>query len=187
MEKFSLSLHPEKPRLMMFRRYAAKRRRERGLGKPETFDFLGFTHICGKTRRGEFQLLRKSRRDRMRAKLREIKERLRWLRNRPHREQAKWLRQVVRGYFEYHAVPANLRSLRAFREHVIFLWKLALRGRGQMDTTSTSRVEKLEAKWLPNPKVLHPWPSVRFAVKHPKVGAVCGNPARTDLCGGAQQ
>lgn len=147
LEKFSLS--PEKTRLMTFGRYAVSRRRERGLGKPETFDFLGFTHICGKSRRGEFQLLRKSRRDRMRAKLREIEERLRWLRNRPVREQAKWLRQVVRGYFEYHAVPANLRSLRAFREHVIFLWKLALRRRGQMDTTSTSRVEKLAAKWLP--------------------------------------
>ncbi|BCH19051.1 reverse transcriptase domain-containing protein [Mesorhizobium sp. L-2-11] len=168
LEKFSLSLHPEKTRLLMFGRYAASRRRERGLGKPETFDFLGFTHICGKSLRGDFMLLRKSRRDRMRAKLREIKDRLRWLRNQPIREQAKWLRQVVRGYYEYHAVPANLRSLRAFREHVIFLWKLALRHRGQMDTTSTSRVEKLAAQWLPKPRILHPWPAIRFAVKHPR-------------------
>ncbi|WP_189402000.1 group II intron reverse transcriptase/maturase [Mesorhizobium sp. M2E.F.Ca.ET.166.01.1.1] len=168
LEKFSLSLHPEKTRLLMFGRYAASRRQERGLGKPETFDFLGFTHICGKSLRGEFMLLRKSRRDRMRAKLREIKDRLRWLRNQPIREQAKWLRQVVRGYYEYHAVPANLRSLQAFREHVIFLWKLALRHRGQMDTTSTSRVEKLAAQWLPKPRILHPWPAIRFAVKHPR-------------------
>ena len=158
---------------MMFGRYAAKRRRERGLGKLETFDFLGFhflgfTHICGKTRRGEFQRLWKSRRDRMRAELREIKERLRWLRNRLIREQAEWLRQVIRGCYEYHAVPANRRSVRAFWEHVIFLWKLALRRRGQMDTTSTSRVEKLAATGLPNPKILHPWPSVRFAIEHPR-------------------
>ncbi|MDX3925902.1 MAG: hypothetical protein QHC90_08865 [Shinella sp.] len=123
--------------------------------RTETFDFLGFTHICGKTRRGEFQLLRKSRRDRMRAKLQEVKDRLRWLRNRPIREQAKWLRQVIRGYYEYHAVPANMRSHRAFREHVIFQWRLALRRRGRMDTTTIARVDKLAMKWLPKPKVLH--------------------------------
>lgn len=149
--RFSLTLHPEKTRLIMFDRYAAKTPSGTRNWKAGELRLSG-THICGKTRRGEFQLLRKSRRDRMRAKLREIKERLRWLRNRPIREQAKWLRQVIHGYYEYHAVPANLRSLRAFREHVILLWKLALRRRGQMDTTSTSRVEKLAARWLANPK-----------------------------------
>jgi RNA-directed DNA polymerase len=110
LSEFALSLHPEKTRLIEFGRFAAERRKRRGLGKPETFNFLGFTFICGKTRSGKFQLQRKTRGDRMRAKLREIKETLRRCMHRPIPEQGKWLGQVVRGYFNYHAVPTNGRA-----------------------------------------------------------------------------
>src|SRR5205809_3461323 len=105
--KFALSLHPEKTRLIEFGRDAAENRKRRGLGKPETFDFLGFTFICGKSRRGKFLIKRKSRRDRMRAKLRAIKQELRRRMHQSIPEQGKWLKQVVNGYFNYHAVPTN--------------------------------------------------------------------------------
>ena len=104
-------------------------RARRGLGKPETFNFLGFTHICGQSRRGNFLLKRKTRRDRMRAKLREIKEELRRRMHQPIPEQGKWLGQVVTGYFAYHAVPTNGRALVAFRSHVETLWWRSLRRR----------------------------------------------------------
>ena len=113
LEAFALSLHPEKTRLIEFGRFAAVRRARKGLGKPETFDFLGFTFICGRDRRGGFQLQRRTRRDRMRAKLREIKEELRHRRHRPIPEQGQWLAQVVRGFFAYHAVPTNGAALTA--------------------------------------------------------------------------
>jgi hypothetical protein len=114
-EEFALSLHPDKTRLIEFGRLAAARRARRGLGKPETFTFLGFTFICGKSRQGKFLLCRKTRRDRMRAKLREIKEELRRRLHQPIPEQGHWLRQVVSGFFNYHAVPTNGRALVAFR------------------------------------------------------------------------
>ena len=106
-EEFALSLHPEKTRLIEFGRFAADNRARRGLGKPETFNFLGLTHICGRSRRGKFLLHRRSRRDRVRAKLKEIKEALRRRMHQPIPEQGKWLGQVVRGFFAYHAVPTN--------------------------------------------------------------------------------
>ena len=108
MESFALSLHPDKTRLIEFGRHAAANRERRGLGKPETFDFLGFTHICGRTRNGKFSLHRKTRRDRLRGKLREVKETLRRRLHATIDEQGAWLRQVVRGYFAYHAVPNNI-------------------------------------------------------------------------------
>ena len=110
MEKFALSLHPDKTRLIEFGRYAAEHRARRGLGKPETFNFLGFTHICGRSSRGIFQLKRQTRRDRMRARLRAIKEELQRRMHEPIPLQGKWLRQVVRGYFTYHAVPTNSKN-----------------------------------------------------------------------------
>ena len=109
LEKFALSLHPEKTRLIEFGRFAAKDRGSRGLGKPETFNFLGFTHICSRSRRGAFQLKRQTRRDRMRARLRAIKEELQRRMHEPIPLQGKWLGQVVRGYLAYHAVPTNSR------------------------------------------------------------------------------
>src|SRR5260221_6362449 len=117
LEKFALSLHPDKTRLIEFGRLAADDRKKRGLGKPETFNFLGFTHICGRSRRGLFLLHRKTRRDRMRAKLRVLKTELKRRMHEPIPQQGRWLAQVVRGYFLYHAVPTNSKRLNAFRFH----------------------------------------------------------------------
>ena len=167
-KQFALSLHPDKTRLIEFGRFAAKDRTRRGLGKPETFNFLGFTHICGRSRKGGFQLKRKSRRDRMRAKLRAIKEELRRRMHAPIPQQGQWLGRVVRGYFAYHAVPTNVASLSAFRHHVEDLWRRALRRRSQKDHTTWVRIARLAADFLPAPRILHPWPDARFAVTHPR-------------------
>jgi group II intron reverse transcriptase/maturase len=138
---FGLSLHPEKTRLIEFGRYAANNRASRGLGKPETFTFLGFTHICGKSRRGKFLLWRKTRRDRMRAKLKAI---------------------------TYHAVPTNIKALSAFRFSVLMIWHRTLRRRSQVDRTLMEKTKRLGERWLPHPRILHPWPNQRFAVRHPR-------------------
>jgi group II intron reverse transcriptase/maturase len=168
LQEFALSLHPDKTRLIEFGRQAAIRRAQRGLGKPETFNFLGFTLICGKSRQGRFLLKRRTRRDRMRAKLREIKEELRRRMHEPIPEQGKWLRQVVAGFFNYHAVPTNSDALVAFRYYVTVLWHRSLRRRSQKDAMSWERTGKLAGDWLPRPRILHPWPSDRFAVRHPR-------------------
>ncbi len=167
-EPFSLVLHPDKTRLLEFGRYAATKRRQRGLGKPETFTFLGFTFICGKSRRGAFQLQRKTRRDRMRAKLREVKVQLRKRMHEPIPEQGRWLKQVVTGFFAYHAVPTNARALSAFRHYVTALWRRTLRRRGQKNAMTWARITKIADAWLPKPRILHPWPEQRFAVTHPR-------------------
>jgi RNA-directed DNA polymerase len=168
LEKFALSLHPDKTRLIEFGRHAADDRKQRGLGKPETFNFLGFTHICGRSRGGLFSLHRKTRRDRMRAKLRALKGELKRRMHEPIPQQGRWLGQVVRGYFLYHAVPTNYPRLAAFRFHVTELWWRTLRRRSQKDWTTWERISRLAAGYLPLPRVLHPWPSLRFAVKHPR-------------------
>jgi RNA-directed DNA polymerase len=168
LEEFALTLHPEKTRLIEFGRYAAKNRKRRGLGKPETFTFLGFTFICGTSRRGYFLIHRKSRRDRMTTKLKEIKGELRRRMHQSIPEQGKWLKQVVTGYFAYHAVPTNIRTLATFRYQVTDLWRRALRHRSQKDDTTWERIKKLADDYLPKPRILHPWPSERFAVKHPR-------------------
>ncbi len=167
-EQFSLELHGEKTRLLEFGRHAAARRQQQGLGKPETFTFLGFTFICGKSRRGAFLLHRKTRGDRMRARLQEIKAQLRSRMHEPIPEQGRWLRAVVTGFFAYHAVPTNSRALGAFRHHVTTLWLRTLRRRSQKDRMTWERMAKIAAEWLPAPRVLHPWPNQRFAVKHPR-------------------
>jgi RNA-directed DNA polymerase len=186
LEAFSLTLHPEKTRLIEFGRHAADRRRQRGLGKPETFNFLGFTFICGKSRRGYFLLKRKTRRDRMRAKLTEIKEEMRRRMHQPIPLQGAWLRQVVAGFFGYHAVPTNSRALLAFRHHVTELWRRTLRRRSQKDGSTWERVTKLVDDWLPKPRILHPWPEQRFAVKHPRWEPYAGVPHVRFCAGGAQ-
>ena len=165
---FSLTLHPEKTRLIEFGRFAAQNRERRGLGKPETFKFLGFVFISGKSRRGDFQIRRKSRGDRMRAKLRETKEALRERRHEPIPEVGKWLAQIVAGYFAYHAVPTNSTALHAFRYHVAVLWHRQLCRRSQRAYVVWERMAKLADEFLPKPRILHPWPSVRFAVRHPR-------------------
>ena len=168
LEEFALSLHPEKTRLIEFGRHAAADREQRGLGKPETFTFLGFTFICSKSRKGRFLVHRKTRRDRMMAKLLELKEEMRRRMHWPISEQGRWLRQVVTGFFNYHAVPTNSRALAAFRHHVMTLWRRTLRRRSQKDQTTWDRIAHLAEEWLPKPRILHPWPNVRFAVKHPR-------------------
>ena len=168
LEEFALSLHPDKTRLIEFGRFAANDRKLRGLGKPETFTFLGFTFICGRSRRGNFQLQRKTRRDRMRGKLRDIKAELLRRMHQPIPEQGKWLRQVVAGHFAYYAVPTNSRALSAFRHYVTDLWRRTLRRRSQKDGFTWKRMTKLVADWLPPPRILHPWPDDRFDVRHPR-------------------
>ena len=184
--EFALSLHPEKTRLIEFGRFAAERRKRRGLGKPETFNFLGFTFICGKTRSGKFQIKRKTRGDRMRAKLREIKQALRRCMHRPIPEQGKWLGQVVRGYFNYHAVPTNGQALNVFRHHVTDLWRRTLRRRSQKDRMTWERMTQLVGDWLPEPIILHPWPSDCFAVTHPRWEPYAGKPLVRLCVGGAR-
>jgi RNA-directed DNA polymerase len=184
--KFALSLHPEKTRLIEFGRHAAANRERRGLGKPETFNFLGFTFICGKSRRGKFLIKRKTRRDRMRAKLQEVKEVLRQRMHRPIPEQGKWLRQVVRGYFNYHAVPTNDRALVAFRDEIIERWRRTLRRRSQRGALTLERMRKLADDWLPKPRIIHPWPNQRFAVTHPRWEPYAGKSHVRICAGGAR-
>jgi RNA-directed DNA polymerase len=168
LREFSLSLHPAKTRLIEFGRFAAQNCKRRGRSKPETFKFLGFVLMCDKSRRGDFRIRRKSRRDRMCAKLREIKEALRYRMHRPIPETGKWLGQIVTGYFAYHAVPTNSPALSAFRYHVLVLWHRQLCRRSQRARVLWPRMTKLADEFLPLPRVLHPWPSVRFAVRHPR-------------------
>ena len=167
-EVFSLSLHPDKTRIIEFGRFAAERRARRRLGKPQTFNFLGFTPICGRKHSGGFQLLRKTRRDRLQAALRKVKEELRQRMHQPIPVQGAWLAQVMRGYFAYHAVPTNARALGAFRHSVVRLWLRALRRRSQRTTLTWERMINLADDWLPRPTILHPWPEARFDVKHPR-------------------
>jgi RNA-directed DNA polymerase len=153
LEEFALSLHPDKTRLIEFGRFAAVDRKKRGLGKAETFAFLGFTFICGKSRQGHFLLQRKTRSDRMRAKLQDIKVELRRRMHWPIPKQGKWLRQVVTGHFVYFAVPTNSRPLSAFRLHVSDLWRRTLQRRSQRGGFTWDRIEKLTGDWLPTPVV----------------------------------
>jgi RNA-directed DNA polymerase len=168
LQEFALTLHPEKTRLIEFGRFAANNRKERGLGKPETFNFLGFTFICGKSRRGKFLVKRKTRRDRMRAKLKMIAEELRQRMHQPIPQLGTWLGRIVNGYFNYHAVPTNHRALVAFRDEIIRRWRRALSRRSDKDAITWARIKKLADDWLPRPQIRHPWPAQRFAVRYPR-------------------
>jgi RNA-directed DNA polymerase len=168
LQEFSLTLHPAKTRLIEFGRHAVAKRARCGLGKPETFTFLGFTLICGTSRRGKFLLKRRSRRDRMQAKLLEIGEELRRRMHQPIPKQGEWLRQVIAGYFAYHAVPTNWAALDAFRTEVVRRWRWTLGRRSEKGRLTWERMKKLANDWLPQPRILHPWPNQRFAVRHPR-------------------
>lgn len=168
LQEFSLSLHPEKTRLIEFGRFAAANRRRRGLGKPDSFKFLGFTFICGKSLRGNFLLKRRSRRDRMMAKIKEVAGELRRRMHQSIPEQGTWLKQVITGYFAYHAVPTNWAALGAFRDEIIKRWQWTLQRRSQKGSRTWEQMKKLADDWLPKPRILHPWPNQRFAVKHPR-------------------
>jgi RNA-directed DNA polymerase len=166
--KFGLELHPDKTRRIEFGRFAERDRKKRGEGKPEAFDFLGFTHISGKDRNGDYALKRKTVSKRMRAKLLEIKQQLRRRMHEPVAQTGKWLRSVVQGYFNYHAVPGNSDSLATFRSRVIRLWRSMLIHRGGKRNLTWARMIKLAGRWLPSPRILHPYPRVRFDAIHPR-------------------
>ena len=140
----------------------------RGEGKPETFDFLGFTHVSREDRNGNFTVKRTTARKRLRAKLRQLKQQLRGRLHDPVAQTGKWLKSVVQDYFNYHAVPGNLDSLRTFRVRLLRLWRTTLRRRSQRSRPNWDRINLLAARWLPLPPVLHPWPMQRFAASHPR-------------------
>jgi group II intron reverse transcriptase/maturase len=161
--RFGLELAANKTRLIQFGRFAAQNRARRGLGKPETFDFLGFTHCCGKTKNGRFMLKRITIAKRMRRKLREVKDEL--LRRRHHSipEQGRWLASVLRGHYAYYAVPGNSDRINRFYNEVTRHWLRALRRRSQRHRLPWTRMRRISARWLPTPQRMHPFPNARFA------------------------
>jgi RNA-directed DNA polymerase len=163
--KFKLKLHPEKTRVIEFGRFAVNNRKRRGQGKPETFNFLGFTHICGQTRsQGMFTVLRRTMSQRKRAKLKEIKTELSKRMHQPVPEVGKWLRTVVGGHNRYYGVPTNLQSLSVFRFHVGRCWYRTLRRRSQKTRLTWERMRRLIDHWLPRPLLHHSYPSWRLGV-----------------------
>ena len=167
--QFGLALHPEKTRLIEFGRSATAHRKARGEGKPDTFDFLGFTHICGTTRKtGRFIVKRKTIRARLSAKLRTIKEALRRRWHEPVPATGQWLNAVIRGHFNYYAVPGNMDSLNSFRTQVLWRWYRALRRRSQRQRLTWVRFLRLVDVHIPSARIVHPHPNLRFDAMHPR-------------------
>jgi group II intron reverse transcriptase/maturase len=162
--QFGLQLHPDKTRLIEFGRFAAENRRRRGLGKPETFDFLGLTHISGKTSQGKFTVRRKTVRKRLQAKLKEVKAALRRRLDWSIPQMGAYLAAVVRGHVNYYGVPFNSRAITVFRLQIGRIWKWVLERRSQRTRISWARMARLVAKWLPLARVCHPFPALRFGV-----------------------
>jgi RNA-directed DNA polymerase len=160
--EFGLELHPDKTRLIEFGRFAAQNRERRGLRKPETFEFLGLMHICAKGRRGRFKLKRITSKKKMRAKLKSVKAEMRRRMHLPIPEQGRWLARVLQGHYRYYAVPDNSKALKDFRNQVVRHWRHALARRSQKGRITWERMTRLAARWLPQPRILHPWPSVHF-------------------------
>jgi RNA-directed DNA polymerase len=170
MGKFGLEMNAAKTRLIEFGRFATENRRKRGEGKPETFDFLGFTHICGKRRKdGGFTIRRKSIAKRLRRKVKEVSDKLMRMRHNPVPDQGRWLRAVVQGYFNYHAVPGNRYALDGFRTLLARAWIRALRRRSQKARSlKWRRMKRWIDQWLPRPRIIHPYPNQRLCVKYPR-------------------
>jgi RNA-directed DNA polymerase len=166
--EFGLELNAKKTRLIAFGRFAASDRKACGLGKPETFEFLGFTHICAKAKNGSFKVQRITSKKRMQAKLREVKAELVRRRYLPIPEQGQWLASVVRGHSAYYAVPGNTKAIGAFRYRLVRIWLKALRGRSQRTSLTWERMYRYEARWLPHIRTQHPWPNARFDATHPR-------------------
>jgi RNA-directed DNA polymerase len=162
--RFHLELNAEKTRLIEFGRFAAENRDRRGEGKPETFDFLGFTHICDKTRNGKFIVLRQTKRKKMQAKLKELKLELRRRMHDPVPKTGAWLRSVLLGHYRYYGVPRNATSLGSFRHHLAHLWHTSLRRRSQKSRCNWDRTQPLIQRWLPVAKIMHPYPDERSSV-----------------------
>ncbi|UCD32913.1 MAG: group II intron reverse transcriptase/maturase [Desulfobacterales bacterium] len=163
--KFNLELHEDKTRLIEFGRFAARNRKRKGKRKPETFDFLGFTHICGKTRNGKFVVLRHTIAKRMRAKLLELKDELRRRLHWPVPIVGKWLRVVLLGHYRYYGVPGNIRKIAAFKYHLSQLWFKTLRRRSQRHRLVWERMDRLTNRWLPRPRIYHRYPDLSMYVK----------------------
>jgi group II intron reverse transcriptase/maturase len=169
LHQFGLELHAEKTRLIKFGPHAIANRKQRGEGKPETFDFLGFTHICERHRKtGYFTVRRKTARKRMVAKLKALNQQLRQRRHEAPPQTGQWLKSVVQGYFNYHAVPGNTRTWGTFRRRVIRLWRRQLRLRSQKTRMNWRRFKVLIHRWIPTQRILQPFPSVRFDAMHPR-------------------
>ena len=160
--KFSLELNAEKTRLIEFGRFAASNRRARGLGRPETFRFLGFTHACAKTKNGRFKLKRTTDSKRLQAKLRALKDEMMRRQHQPIPEQGRWLASVLRGHANYYGVPDNSEALIAFRYYATEHWYRALRRRSQRSRLTWERMRHLRDRSLPWPRITHPWPDARF-------------------------
>lgn len=165
--QFGLALHPDKTRLIRFGRYAADRRRKRGEGKPETFDFLGFTHCCGRTRTGGFLIIRLTIKKRMRATLVTIRQMLMRRRHESVSALGRWVQRVMKGHFNYHAVPGNLRRLDGFRQEVCRAWRHALMRRSQRHRLPWSRFQRLIQPYIPKLRNMHPYPEERFFASRP--------------------
>ena len=162
--KFGLELHAGKTRLIEFGRWAAADRERRGESKPETFDFLGFTHACGRTRKGYYQVVRLTIKKRFRAKLKALKDELRSRLHDSIPDVGRWLKTVLNGYYRYHAVPGNAHILWAFRLHVGRLWLRTLRRRSQRSRLTWERMKRIIDRWLPKPRIMHPYPEQRLRV-----------------------
>jgi group II intron reverse transcriptase/maturase len=169
LDRFGLSLHPDKTRLLEFGRFASPNRRRRGEGRPESFAFLGFTHICSRTRKGNrFTVKRKTIAKRLRAKLQVLKAQLRLRMHAKLGDTAHWLRSVVHGYMNYHAVPGNFASVKSFRTHVMRLWFRTLRRRGDRHRITWDRFGPFANRWLPRARIVHPYPDTRFYAINPR-------------------
>jgi len=161
---YGLTLHPEKTRRQEFGRFAQANRDERGVGKPETFNFLGFTHCCA-TRRsdGDFALRRLSIAKRVRAFLQKVKQELQKRYAWSVARQGSWLRSKVRGYFQYHGIPGNSGTLETVRREINRMWLRVLRRRGQRDEMTWQKLNRWVRRWIPSTKIVHPYPNQRFA------------------------
>jgi hypothetical protein len=166
--KFGLELHPDKTRLIEFGRFARANRKAWGEGEPESFTFLGFTHQCGNNSRGNFVIWRRTARKRLEAKLRQVKQTLRERMHEPVPKVGEWLGRVLNGFYQYHAILGNWASLNRFRERIGRYWRQALTRRSQRGRQKADRMTRLFNRWLPRPRLLHPYPDVRFDATHPR-------------------
>lgn len=161
---FGLELHPTKTRVLEFGRFARERRHERGLGKPATFNFLGFTHVCGQSRQGRFRVERRTMATRLRAKLAEVKVQLRKRQHEAVPVQGTWLRSVLLGHYQYYGVPLNVKALQRFQRTVTRMWQRSLSRRSQKGAVTWERMQRYIARWIPKARVYHPYPDMRFGV-----------------------
>jgi RNA-directed DNA polymerase len=186
LQDFGLELHPDKTRVLRFGRSASRDCQREGRSRPETFDFLGFTHICAKDRRGRFALRRRTSRKKRAAKLSHLREQLRKHRHAPPTEQQQWLSQVLRGHYAYYGVPGNYRAMASFYNTLEQYWHRVLQRRSQTARWTAAQRERFKQRHsLPRPRIVHPWPDQRFRLTvDSKGGARCGKSARRDLRGG---